>query len=131
VRSPGGKEHARKRLYLAAHREVAAVRSALPPPVREHARKLPVLFEMTPRPSDLKSGIEPDTLGLFTGNSLADGHEATSVSPTEIVLYMENIWDYAGHDAATFREEIRRTYLHELGHYLGIDEDGLTDRDLD
>jgi predicted Zn-dependent protease with MMP-like domain len=34
-------------------------------------------------------------------------------------------------DAATFREEVRRTYLHELGHYLGLDEDDLADRDLD
>jgi predicted Zn-dependent protease with MMP-like domain len=24
---------------------------------------------------------------------------------------------------ATFRKEVRLTYLHELGHYLGWDED--------
>jgi predicted Zn-dependent protease with MMP-like domain len=26
---------------------------------------------------------------------------------------------------------VRRTYLHELGHYLGLDEKALADRDLD
>ena len=26
-----------------------------------------------------------------------------------------------------FREEVRKTYLHELGHYLGLDEDDLVD----
>jgi predicted Zn-dependent protease with MMP-like domain len=31
----------------------------------------------------------------------------------------------------TFQEEVRRTYLHELGHYLGLDEEALAERDLD
>jgi len=30
-----------------------------------------------------------------------------------------------------YREEVRVTYLHELGHYLGWDEDDLTARGLD
>jgi len=29
-----------------------------------------------------------------------------------------------------FREEVRTTLLHELGHYLGLDEEGLIDRGL-
>jgi predicted Zn-dependent protease with MMP-like domain len=131
MRAPGIREQLRKRLYIAAHQEVMATITALPGPVRTHARSLPVLYEMTPKPSDTRAGILPDTLGLFTGESLADGHSGMAVGPTSITLYMENIWEYAGHDAAVFREEIRRTYLHELGHYLGLDEDGLAERDLD
>ena len=34
-------------------------------------------------------------------------------------------------DVDVFREEVRLTYLHELGHYLGWDEDELTARGLD
>jgi len=30
-----------------------------------------------------------------------------------------------------FREEVERTYLHELGHYLGWDEDDVAARGLD
>jgi predicted Zn-dependent protease with MMP-like domain len=30
-----------------------------------------------------------------------------------------------------FRNEIRITYLHELGHYLGLDEDDLFERGLE
>jgi predicted Zn-dependent protease with MMP-like domain len=30
-----------------------------------------------------------------------------------------------------FRDEVRLTYLHELGHYLGWDEDELAARGLD
>ncbi|HMO50983.1 MAG TPA: metallopeptidase family protein [Kiritimatiellia bacterium] len=131
MRAPGGKEHLRRRLYVAAHQEVKAVIAALPVTLKNHARAVPVIFEMTPRPGDLKDGIAPDTLGLFTGASLADGHDTYSVGPTEIILYMENLWEFARHDASEFREEVRRTYLHELGHYLGLDEDDLLARDLD
>ena len=34
-------------------------------------------------------------------------------------------------DEAGYREEVHRTYLHELGHYLGLNEDELTDRGLE
>lgn len=131
MRAPGIREQLRKRLYLAAHQEVEATIKALPPPVRHHAAALPVLYEMLPRRSDEQAGIASDTLGLFTGVSLADGHGVTSAYPTVITLFMENIWEYARGDGPTFREEVRRTYLHELGHYLGLDEDALADRDLD
>jgi len=131
MKTPGGKEQLRRRLYIAAHQEVKSLVEALPPQVRDHARKLPVIFEMAPRPSDRKNGIESDTLGLFSGESLADGSGTQNVSPSEIILYMENLWEYAKHDAGDFREEVRRTYLHELGHYLGLGEDDLEKRDLD
>lgn len=128
---PGGKEQLRRRLYLAAHQEVAEVVKALPAQLKAHARGLPVIYEMVPHRDDVARGIATDTLGLFSGTSMADGLEATAPAPTEIILYMENIWDYAGRRSADFREEIRRTYLHELGHYLGLDEDDLFFRDLD
>ena len=38
-------------------------------------------------------------------------------------VYKRQLWDYAGRDRAAFREEVRITLLHELGHYLGLDED--------
>lgn len=44
---------------------------------------------------------------------------------------MENLWDFAEGDVETFRDETRLTYLHELGHYLGWDEDELAARGLD
>ncbi len=131
MRAPGIREQLRKRLYVAAHQEVKATVAALPVQVRHHAKSLPVLFEMTPRPSDEKQGIAPDTMGLFIGESLAEGHSGLSVTPASIILYMENIWHYARHDGPTFREEVQRTYLHELGHYLGLDEVDLMERDLD
>jgi len=44
---------------------------------------------------------------------------------------MANLWDFAEGDAEAFREEVRLTYLHELGHFLGWDEDQVAARGLD
>jgi len=131
MRAPGIKEQLRRRLYIAAHKEVSRVASMLPGELQDHAKKIPVLFEMSPRPFEVKSGIEPDTLGLFTGDSFAESSSPVSTIPSQIILFMENIWEYSRRDSENFREEIRRTYLHELGHYLGLDEDDLTARNLD
>jgi predicted Zn-dependent protease with MMP-like domain len=51
--------------------------------------------------------------------------------PPQILLFLENIWDYAGGDTGLYRDEVRITYYHELGHYLGWDEDELSRRGLD
>jgi len=46
-------------------------------------------------------------------------------------LFLENLWDLAGGEEKKFRDEVQTTYLHELGHYLGLDEDELTKRGLE
>ena len=45
--------------------------------------------------------------------------------PPQILLFVENIWDFAEGDEDVFCEEVRVTYYHELGHYLGLEEDEL------
>jgi predicted Zn-dependent protease with MMP-like domain len=43
---------------------------------------------------------------------------------------VENLRDEAEDDPTRFRQEVRTTLLHEIGHFLGLDEDGLSDRGL-
>ena len=109
--------------------EIEATLAALPKPLREQARQLPVTFEPVPNAGLQADGIEPDTLGLFTGAEFAD--EGAVVLPPQIILFLENLWDFAEGDEAIFCDEVHTTFLHELGHYLGLDEDGLTERGLD
>lgn len=40
-----------------------------------------------------------------------------------ITLFRQTLWKEAEEDQTFFCEEVRMTYLHELGHYLGWDED--------
>ena len=124
-------QHAWKRRCLAAQEEVDRTLRALPPPLRAKAVRLPVVFEPHPSPALVADQVEPDTLGLFVGEAFPDAYAGTQDLPAQIILFLDNLWDYAGHDAALYREEVRRTLLHELGHYLGLDEDDLADRDLD
>ena len=103
--------------------------AALPPPLRERACRLPVTFETVPNAGLQADGIEPDTLGLFVGPEFAE--EDSVPMPSQIILFLENLRDFAEDDPKTFRDEVRTTLLHELGHYLGLDEDGLTERGLE
>src|SRR5262245_19298997 len=108
---------------------VEATLVALPAPLRKQARKLPVTFEPVPNAGFVADGIEPDTLGLFVGPEFAD--ELSVPLPPQIILFLENLWDFAEADEEIFREEVHTTYLHELGHYLGLDEDELSERGLE
>ena len=113
-----------------AAEEAEALIDDLPPQLRGAARALPLVFEGTPGADLVRSGVAPETLGLFVGNAFANeptGHPL----PSEIILFLENLWAVARGDEPAFREQVRRTLLHELGHYLGLNEDGLAARDLD
>ena len=118
-------------LLTIAQSEVKATLASLPPPVRERARPLPVTYETVPNAAILADGYEPDLLGLFVGSALDEETHSLSPLPPQIILFLENLWDFAENDEEIFREEVRVTYLHELGHYLGLDEDDLFDRGLE
>jgi predicted Zn-dependent protease with MMP-like domain len=115
-------------LGLAQH-EVRATLAALPEPLRQRAAPLPVLCEPHPNAAILADDYDPDLLGLFIGPPLAEPD--SSPLPPQIILFLENLWDFAEGDEQIFREEVRTTYLHELGHYLGLDEIDLEERGLE
>jgi predicted Zn-dependent protease with MMP-like domain len=118
-----------KQLVALAEREVVATVKSLPTPLRAKARALPVTYEPWPNDALVEDGIAPDTLGLFVGGEFAEGEH--SVMPAQIILFLGNILDLVEGDEDEFRAEIRTTLLHELGHYLGLDEDELLDRGLE
>ena len=118
-----------ERIRDAAEKVVDRVLAALPPELRCRAEEIPVAYDTEPSEDILAEGYEPDLLGLFVGRDHADLDG--DPLPPEIVLFLENIWDYANGHMTKFRVEVRRTYLHELGHYLGLNEEDLGLRDLD
>jgi predicted Zn-dependent protease with MMP-like domain len=119
------------RLSAIATQVVAAARHRLPAEVRAAAESVPVCYEPHPNAALQAEGLEPDLLGLFVGHEhrgeLAEG----APLPPQILLFLDNIWDFAEGDEAAYRDEVRLTYLHELGHYLGWDEDEIAQRGLD
>ena len=73
--------------------------------------------------------MDRDTLGLFTGSTFAE--QGQEELPPQIILYLDNIWEDAVGDVAEFRFQVRQTLLHEMGHYLGLEEVDLEKRNLD
>jgi len=112
-----------------ARREIKRILKSLPPHLRQQAATLPVSFERAPGPALLDDGIAPDTLGLFVGGEFASSEQEPI--PAQIILFLDNLWDMVEGDWEAFAVEVRTTYLHELGHYLGLNEDELMDRGLE
>lgn len=109
--------------------ERAGLLREFPDSLRVRAETLQVVCERRPSASHLREGIEPGTLGLFEGDCLLD-EPADASMPTRIVLFLDNLKAEAGGRPGRFREEVRITLLHEIGHLLGFGESDLEDRDL-
>jgi len=118
-----------EKLRTLALDEVASTLKALPEPLKERARAIPVTLEQVPNAGLQADGIAADTLGLFVGPDFDD--EGSVPMPSQIILFLDNIWDQAAQNEEWFLEEVHTTYLHELGHYLGLDEEDLMERGLE
>lgn len=116
-------------LATIARREINCLIETLPENIAEHARRIPLSILPLP-PADM-DGADSDLMGLFVGDDLRTGVADGDGFPAQIFIFVRNIWAESEENEMTFEREIRRTYLHELGHYLGLDEDDLFDRDLD
>lgn len=112
-------------LHAIAAEEVRMISKVLPEEISKAAANCSVHFEDKPD-GDLE---DPEILGCFEGSSLIDDSDPSS--PARIRLFVENLWDYAGEDEQDFRDEVGTTFLHELGHYLGWDEEEIAERGLD
>lgn len=120
------------RLSALAQEVVTTAQRRLPPEVRAAAAAVPVCYEAEPSDAILAEGWEPDILGLFVGREHGgELREDPAPLPPQILLFLGNIWDYAEGDLRTYRDEVRLTYLHELGHYLGWDEEEVARRGLE
>lgn len=120
-----------RRLRIIARAEVEETLRRLPKHLRQEAEALPVSYEERPNAAIQADGFEPDLLGLFVGPAFGEEDSAWVDVPPQILLFLANLWDYADGDEELFREEVRTTYLHELGHYLGLDELDLEERGLE
>lgn len=118
-----------EQMCAVAEGEVARIVADLPSPLQERAEAVPVVLERWPSMAMQADGIEEDTLGLFVGPEWAEAGEVPA--PTQIILYLENIWEAAETEGQRFGDEIATTFLHELGHFLGLGEDDLRERGLE
>ena len=117
--------------YALADQEARAVLTALPADLRDCIADLAITLDPYPRPDEeIEEGDDEALLGLFVGPSYGEASQDSDPMPSAIRLFVENLRDEAEDDPERFRQEVRTTLLHELGHYLGLDEDELEKRGL-
>jgi predicted Zn-dependent protease with MMP-like domain/Flp pilus assembly protein TadD len=115
----------------------AAVEEAfarLPEQVRRYLANVAITVEDLPSEDDLRAAeppLSPASLGMFRGPAYGRGEgDPWTHLPSSIVLYQRNLERFA-RSREELAEEIRVTLVHEVGHYLGLDEDELYERGLD
>lgn len=108
------------KLLRLAQTEVERVLAQLPEAVRDAALECFVSYEDA---ADEPDETLADLLGLFEGFSRLDPEPSGPSEMPRVRIFLDNLWLYAEEDERTYRDEVRITYLHELGHYLGWGED--------
>lgn len=106
----------------------------LPEKVQTYLSNVAIAVEDTPPLDRLQQSdppLSPGLLGLYEGTppSLAEGEDPWAHHPSHITLFRKNI-EIAARDPADLRDLIATTLWHEIGHYLGLDEEDLEARGL-
>lgn len=95
----------------------------LPKEVREAAAECFISYEDIAEAAEEDDGLPDDLLGLFEGYSRLDPLPSGPEDMPRIRLFLDHLWEYSDENERTYRREVRITYLHELGHYLGWSEE--------
>jgi predicted Zn-dependent protease with MMP-like domain len=109
--------------------------TAIPEAVRRHLANVPITVEDLPADEDLLAcdpPLSPGSLGLFRGAPFGQkgSGDAWSQLPSAIVLFQRNL-ERAVTTREALEEEVRVTLVHEIGHFLGLDEEELAARGLE
>jgi predicted Zn-dependent protease with MMP-like domain len=110
-------------------RQLEQARARLPDSFRGHLESVGLFVEDLPEEELLceeSPPLSPELLGLFVGVTL-DGQSYLAGGgelPPRIYLFKRNL-ERTVRRPAELAEQIRVTLFHELGHYLGLDEDDL------
>jgi predicted Zn-dependent protease with MMP-like domain len=110
--------------FTAIADEAARTIAQLPERFRRRIGNVPIFLEARPSVALIRDGFDSRALGLFFGPSQIEvqPYEPSS-EPTGITLFTHCLWDTFGLDEAELLEEVRVTVLHEVGHFLGLDEE--------
>ena len=112
-----------ERLQTIATSVVKSALLSLPEEIRNEATDCRIEVVEMDALMDFDEDLDPDLLGLFEGNARCDPLPESPDEMPRIRLFLDNLWDECAGDLATYRHEVKITFLHELGHYLGLDED--------
>ncbi len=105
-----------------------AALARIPQTFRKRLKNISIIVEDYPSREDAL-GVDStrhDLLGLFAGSGYPakDRFFTPPSLPDKVYLYQRNIERYCS-SKEELSEEIRKTLLHEIGHYFGLSEEEL------
>ena len=115
-----------KELERVAQHVVERCRRSLPDEIRPQAESIPVL---TKRWHPNAPHIDPEAMYML-GEYMRFGEDPSLDESGVILIYLGAIAWYCEDEGLDFADEVRTTYLHELGHHLGWDESDVDQRGL-
>ena len=105
----------------------------LPPQFRDALHNLDIEVRWRPSPRERRqAGVRPGhtLFGLYLGVPLPQRSSGYTLAlPDKIVIYQEPHERACGSEQELL-QQVRTTFLHEIGHYLGIEEDRLAELGL-
>lgn len=104
-------------------RVVTRTLAELPHPIKRALDRCGASIEIFDEPPP---DIEPDTFGTMSGGTFYDMESPMifASEPPRIELYLSTFAELE-EDPEEFDEEVRLTVIHEIGHFLGLEEDEL------
>jgi predicted Zn-dependent protease with MMP-like domain len=115
-------------------RAVEEARQRLPKEFDELLENVAIRVEDLPDEAVLKEfepPMDPCLLGLFVGVPLGEKSSIDRIPglPDTVLIFQRNL-ERSCDDRETLVDEIFTTLYHEIGHYLGFDEDDLVERGI-
>jgi predicted Zn-dependent protease with MMP-like domain len=109
---------------------VAEALRDIPPDLRRALDNIEVVVEDWPTAEHLAEvGLGPEDIlfGLYQGTPLPERSPLLPYTLPDIITIFQGPLEEECQTEAEIREEIRRTVIHEIAHYFGIDEDRLAE----
>ncbi|MBA2482623.1 MAG: metallopeptidase family protein [Planctomycetes bacterium] len=106
-------------------RAVEEASARLPKRLRDVLGEVTLILADYAEPELIASHGEPELLGLFEGVPRGDRLSPPPGSLSPRIHLFRRAHEHNSSTAQSFAAEVTQTLYHELGHYIGYDEDGL------
>jgi predicted Zn-dependent protease with MMP-like domain len=102
----------------------------LPPVFQDALENLDIQVRWAPTPYERRRArLRPgyDLFGLYLGIPITRRTHGYSMVAPDVILIYQRAHERQARTETDMVEQARQTLLHEIGHYMGIDEDRLQD----
>jgi predicted Zn-dependent protease with MMP-like domain len=104
---------------------VESAGDALPEKLRKSLEEVTLILSDYAEPVLLEGFDEPELLGLFVGEERGERETGSVPTISPRIYLFRRAHEHSATSRREFDLEVQQTLYHELGHYLGYDEDEL------